>query len=39
MTKGKYYIFYGLGSLWAVLSAPAWWARFRKPMSFELENA
>jgi cellulose synthase/poly-beta-1,6-N-acetylglucosamine synthase-like glycosyltransferase len=30
---------YGLGSLWAVLSAPAWWARFRKPMSFELENA
>lgn len=29
---------YGLGSLWAILSAPAWWARFRKPLRFELGN-
>lgn len=29
---------YGLGSLWAALTAPAWWDRFRKPMKFTLEQ-
>jgi glycosyltransferase involved in cell wall biosynthesis len=29
---------YGLGSLWAVVTAPAWWGHFRRPAGFAPTN-
>lgn len=29
---------YGLGSLWALLTLPVWWARFHKPLRFDLQE-